>query len=247
MSDDATHHVGRPGASAHAEYVRRRALHDARVRAERPAVLIAGAVGVGMGVWFAGSDMAKLAIFVGVVGLFVLGRLFVVPQHVTAWRAGADGESRTARALDGLGGGFIVVHDRRVPGTKANIDHIVVGPPGVFVVETKSLKGKVSIRGREVYVRGRRATAMVEEVRREALAVRMALGDENADVPIRAVLCIHRAELPFFQHSVSEIAIVSGRELVGRIKKGDRTLGEDRVTRVAGVLEARLPPAVATP
>lgn len=247
MSDDATHHIGKPGGSAEAQYKRRRALHDARVRAERPAVLIAGVVGVGIGVWFAGSDMAKLAVFVGVIGLLVFGRLFVVPQHVTAWRTGADGESRTGRALDGLGGEYIVVHDRRVPGTKANIDHIVVGPPGVFVVETKSLKGKVSIRGSEVYVRGRRATAMVEEVRREALAVRMALGDENVDVPIRAVLCIHRAELPFFQRSVSDIVIVSGRGLVGHIKKADRALGEDRVTRVAGVLEARLPPAVATP
>lgn len=48
------------------------------------------------------------------------------PQHVAAWKAGADGERRVGERLDRwaqASGGF-VLHDRRIPGSKANIDHI---------------------------------------------------------------------------------------------------------------------------
>ncbi len=43
---------------------------------------------------------------------------------------------------EGLG----VLHDRRIPGSKANIDHIVVGPAGVFAIDTKRYTGKIERR-----------------------------------------------------------------------------------------------------
>ncbi|MDP9270153.1 MAG: NERD domain-containing protein, partial [Chloroflexota bacterium] len=68
---------------------------------------------------------------------FTANTLVVVPIHITAWATGADGEARTARVLEPLRAeGFAILHDRRIPGGRANIDHIVIGPPGVFVVET---------------------------------------------------------------------------------------------------------------
>jgi hypothetical protein len=48
-----------------------------------------------------------------------------------AWQRGAEGERHVARLLEPLvqaGWGFS--HDLRVPGSKANVDHVVVGPPG---------------------------------------------------------------------------------------------------------------------
>lgn len=55
------------------------------------------------------------------------------PQSTRAWAAGARGEEKLAEALTG----FTVLHDRRVPGTSGNIDHVVVAPAGVFVVDAK--------------------------------------------------------------------------------------------------------------
>ena len=41
------------------------------------------------------------------------------PQHVTAWEAGAVGEERVGARVDRLtGAGVVVLHDRRIPGTR---------------------------------------------------------------------------------------------------------------------------------
>lgn len=42
--------------------------------------------------------------------------------------------------------GVIALHDRRVPGTKGNIDHLAVGPGGVYIVDAKRYEGKVERR-----------------------------------------------------------------------------------------------------
>ena len=59
----------------------------------------------------------------------------------------AEGERRTAELLGPLTAyGFHPLHDRRWPGNAhANIDHLVVGPSGVFVVDTKSWAGDVRV------------------------------------------------------------------------------------------------------
>jgi len=53
-----------------------------------------------------------------------------------AWATGAAGEERVAEVLTDVPG-IEVLHDRRVPGSNANIDHIVVGSAGVFVIDAK--------------------------------------------------------------------------------------------------------------
>jgi hypothetical protein len=42
--------------------------------------------------------------------------------------------------------GISALHDRRIPGTRANIDHIAVGPRGVFVIDAKKYTGGPSLR-----------------------------------------------------------------------------------------------------
>ena len=58
-----------------------------------------------------------------------------------AWRKGAVGEVVVAGILEGLPDPYIVINDY----TKrfGNIDHIVVGPTGVFVIDTKNWRGTV--------------------------------------------------------------------------------------------------------
>lgn len=67
------------------------------------------------------------------------------PQHITAWKTGAEGEQRVGARLDGWAadGGGVVLHDRRKPGSKANIDHIAVAPSGIYVIDAKRYEGKV--------------------------------------------------------------------------------------------------------
>ena len=60
------------------------------------------------------------------------------PERPTSWQQGAAGEEAVGRRFERLiREGFAVLHDRRKPGSRWNIDHIVVGPQGVYVIDAK--------------------------------------------------------------------------------------------------------------
>jgi hypothetical protein len=66
------------------------------------------------------------------------------PRHVAKWRLGAEGERKTEKALLSLERrGWIVEHDIDQK-QGANLDHVVTGPPGVFLLETKNLAGTIT-------------------------------------------------------------------------------------------------------
>lgn len=67
------------------------------------------------------------------------------PSYVENHQLGAWGEQRTAKVLDPLmREGWRIVHD--VSRAKSNIDHLVIGPGGVFVLDSKNLSGLVGVR-----------------------------------------------------------------------------------------------------
>jgi len=181
----------------------------------------------------------------------VASALFATPNSITAWQTGAQGELRTGRLLEPLEAeGFRILHDRQIPGSRAaNIDHLVIGPPGIYVVETKSLGGSLQIRDNEVFVSGRRRTKMIDEVKREALAVQTALAKELAAPGwmVTPVICVHRADLPWLRSEVAGVRIVSGKDLVKRLREADHLLAPADVERLAALAAARLRPAFLAP
>lgn len=69
-------------------------------------------------------------------------------------RRGADGEMQVGHILSGLPDDFCVINDLTTP--HGNLDHVVIGPTGVFVLDTKSWRGIVSADGQgELLVNGR--------------------------------------------------------------------------------------------
>ena len=68
------------------------------------------------------------------------------PPWIENYQRGAFGEERTATTLAPLRKqGWVVVHD--LPRTKSNLDHVIVGPGGVFVLDTKNYRGSASVVG----------------------------------------------------------------------------------------------------
>ena len=66
------------------------------------------------------------------------------------YRLGFEGERYVAEELNQLmADGFRVFHD--VPFDNYNLDHVLVGPPGVFVIETKTRRKPVSDEGEKAY------------------------------------------------------------------------------------------------
>jgi Nuclease-related domain len=67
------------------------------------------------------------------------------PRYVEQWLDGAEGERKTEKALRPFErAGWSVVHD--VQRSYGNYDHVAVGRPGVYLLETKKLQGVVEIR-----------------------------------------------------------------------------------------------------
>lgn len=65
-------------------------------------------------------------------------------REARVWRRGAEGERVIAELLESdLPDSYHVFNDVRFPGRTANIDHLVVGPSGVFVINTKNWRGIV--------------------------------------------------------------------------------------------------------
>ena len=86
----------------------------------------------------------------GLVGLAVAALVgwrlrFRPSEQARTWQRGAAGERHTARLLRRLNrDGYVVFHDLAVPGnTSANLDHLVIGPTGVFVIDSKQWTGSV--------------------------------------------------------------------------------------------------------
>ena len=176
--------------------------------------------------------------------VWTLTELLAIPAGIGAWRTGAAGEDRTARALAELEAeGFVVLHDRRKPGSRANIDHVIVGPTGVFIVETKSYSGPLSIRGDDVYVGGRRRTDIVHQARNEAEVVRAILAIAGGNLSVTPILCIHRAELPLLKTEVQGIRVVNERGLVRVLRQTAEVLEPQAVLQVAALLNRELRPA----
>jgi hypothetical protein len=163
---------GTAGASARREYERRRENRERRAHERHPHI----------------------------------GRLLLAlqqaPKHEVAWERGAAGEEQIGRRLAELcGERVILLHDRCIPGSRANIDHIAIAPTGVWVIDTKRYRGKVVVekpllRQPKLKIGGRDRSGLVDGLARQVEAVRAAVLEIDPGVPVHGALCFVEADLP---------------------------------------------------
>lgn len=106
------------------------------------------------------------------------------------WRRDASSDRATGFWLDRLPEGWVVVHDVPVGARGANVDHLVIGPGGVFTVSTKNLTGSIRVNPKTITNDGRRTRFLpraTAEADRAAERLSAAVG---RPVEVRAVLAI---------------------------------------------------------
>jgi hypothetical protein len=177
------------------------------------------------------------------------------PQSTTAWAVGARGEETVGRNLEALRAeGIAVLHDRRIPGSKANIDHIVISPAGVFIVDPKNYRGKVEQRDVGglfrtdlcLYVGGRNKNKLVKGMDRQVAAVRAALAQDErwSEVPVTPVLLFVGPEnwswLNFRPLRFGETYVLWG-EAFDKLLHAEQTIPHDAVAELERVLAVALP------
>lgn len=184
---------GTAGASARREYDRRAANREARVK-ER------------FGRRFGGLVLAVTD----------------EPQSTRAWAKGAVGEAKLAAALDRVPGA-VVLNDRKVPGTRGNIDHIVVAPAGVFVVDAKHYEGRLRIRDKgglfhmdnRLYVGGRDCSKLADNMGWQVAAVEKLLVSAGDRIAVTPALCFIDVDWPllFAPDSFRGVRLVGPKSL----------------------------------
>jgi hypothetical protein len=203
---------------------------------------IAGVALLLIGPGLSGSTTALLGpVLVGAAAIVALGSLLVRPRR-RGWQPRGDADRATSRALAPLTDeGWVVLEDRGMPASSEVLRHLLVGPGGVFIVESQALPGRLTIRGHDLYLNGRRRTAMVERARRQASAVVAALRASGHADSATALLCVHRAQLPVFGSGLDGVAIVDGPALLRRLRGEPPKLNADRIAVLTEALEQALP------
>lgn len=235
--------TGVPGGYAQTRLERERTVLRLKQRAMLP--LVAGTTLVIMNATFLGtlqlgiSMAAVLAILVGVGMLYILFRL---PAEALLWTKGVEGERKAAAFLDPLlEAGYVVLYNRLIPGQQGDIDAIVIGPTGVFVLEIKNWSGKVAVRNDRVFVGDYDRTWVVAQVYREALAVQLTLGEELTKhrVTVVPVLCaIGGASLGGGMSG--GVHVVAGKDLARTISSRPPVLDDTQVQQLARLADQRL-------
>jgi hypothetical protein len=241
MPADVTGSHGSPGRSALAVYRRRRTTELAawtRTLAWRAPLVAAAGLAAHVLATQAGLPHAAL---VGLAVAALVGwRLRFRPsEQARTWQCGAHGERRTARLLDRLTrDGYVVFHDLAVPGSPANLDHLVIGPSGVFVIDSKQWTGSVrqgadGLAWHNHYPLDR----ALETVGWEAETIGRLLGTRTA-----ALLCVHGAHVHGGGLHAQGVAVVPAHLLRSALGY-DRVLSDADVALLAATAWTSLRPA----
>jgi hypothetical protein len=217
--------LGTAGASARREMQRRQANREAKARAQH-------------------RHLSKLFL-----------KFAERPQHERAWETGAVGEEQLAVSLSRRCPDVVLVHDRRMPSSRANIDHLAVAPSGVYVIDAKRVKGKIEVRKRhsgrqQLVVGGRDKSKLVEGLARQVEAVRAGLAVIEKEIPVQACFCFVNpagqaggSGIPLLRTlKIEEFELLYPRRLAKRLNKPG-PLGAEEAEVVAEALVELFPAA----
>lgn len=180
-----------------------------------------------------------------------INRFVDEPQSIRAWGIGAVGEELLGKALAQVPG-LITLNDRKVRGTKGNIDHIVIAPAGVFVVDAKHWEGIIRVVDRggffstdlRLTVGGRDRSKLADNMEWQVKAVIRAMTDAGVQPlpPVTSVLCFVDGSWPIFRapKSYNGVLLESDRSIV-RVLSATNELDSGRIESIARVLAAALP------
>jgi len=233
--------VGRPGGSAQATWRRLRAAEWAAWIRSLP-WRVAAILGIGVGGGVLGSLLApRLGLVLGAVAAVVAGwgLRFRPSPGAVGWRRGAEGERRTARLLASLERyGWAVLHDLAVPRSRANIDHLVIGPGGVLVIDSKQYRGRLQLDPSGRLWHGRYPLApTLQAVDFEADQAAQVLTDP--DVVVVPIVAVHGAQIPWGKVVMNGVPVVAARRLPSMLRQLPAVLGPERVAAVASQARIR--------
>jgi hypothetical protein len=214
--------------------------------------------------WRAGPALAAgilLAILIGLpfaliaAGLILsAGTLFsyrISPAFSPAARA-SSARRRTRRRLARLGtAGYLALHDRTIPGTDQVIDHLVVGPAGIYAVDSEIWDRRLPVRatrGGKLFHGPRDQAARLDHARWEAgQAARLIGAALGQPITARPAMVIYGPTVPWIVVRISGVDVFCGRRLRKYLRReaAGRSgyLDERQIEAIHEIAAQVLPPA----
>jgi hypothetical protein len=166
-------------------------------------------------------------------------RLFGVSplgREAEPWFTGALGELDVAKRLDRLGVGWYVLHSVPVGTGSSDLDHVVIGPAGVFTINTKHHRGQnVWIGGRRILVNGQR-TDHLRNAKHEAKRTSQLLSAAaRALIDVTPIIAVVGARRMTVRERPTEVVVLREAELVRWLQRHPVTLGPSQVQHLAAL------------
>lgn len=158
-----------------------------------------------------------------------------------SWYKGVLGEIAVGERLAQLGPEWTVLHAVPVGVGDSDIDHVVIGPAGVFTLNTKNHTGRsVWVAGRTFMMDGQRQPYFPKAVHEAARAAGLLTAAVGEPVPVAGLLVLLRPKSLTIKEDPDGITVVTDRQLVGWLQRHQPVLTSEQVERITAA--AALPP-----
>jgi Nuclease-related domain len=171
------------------------------------------------------------------------------------WATGAQGEAILAEFLAKRRPDVPLLHDRRMPHSRANIDHIAVAGSGVYVIDAKRYRGKIEVSqplfgAPKLRIAGRDRTKLIDGLAKQVAVVEATLADLAPEIPVHGCLCFVAPEgfmadsgLPVMRTlRINGYPLYYPRRLAKRLNRSG-LLTSEQTRQMHGALAERLAPA----
>ena len=153
------------------------------------------------------------------------------------WRLGAEGEELVAKQIAKLqrsDSRWQVVHDIRVGKRGANIDHVLVGPAGVFVIDSKHWRdADVAVHASGVVKDGYFVKGLLPAIRKQAGVAQHALSPVlGYPIEVQPVVAIVNARSFTVKVDPLDVLVTPRRQLVERLRRYPEMLDEHQIAQI---------------
>ena len=165
-----------------------------------------------------------------------LGRSPLTPE-AQPWFAGAAGERAVGAELARLSEEWTAFHAVPVGRDESDIDHLLVGPGGVFAINTKCHKGKkVWVGAKTVLVEGQPQPS-IRDSEFKASRVRGLLAEKALTAPVHAVVAVVGASKFTVKQQPERVAVVESSTLLRSIRRRPPVVDSVTVSAIVEVFD----------
>lgn len=181
---------------------------------------------------------------------FLIAALIILPAYIIFERlfdklirlarkdeSGASGEKDIARFLEQLPNTYTVINDLEFADSYGNIDHLVVGPTGIFAIDVKNWRGTVSADGKGELLHNGRPTEKpnVKNFTRRIMDLKERIHAlTKLDRYIQCVFVFPHTQIEAKWGTTSAVHCINADQIEGYITKGQggRPLFSDDISRI---------------